>query len=132
MRYVVGTAGQSPRFIVDCTEEQAGHFTKDGEVCFDQNDIPPAPHVISEDGKSLVAAAIDPAVVLARKWDAIRVQRNGLLNYWSWTVTRPNSLSDACRAAWEAWFKTMDRLTVDFSDPDAVVWPEAPTMEYAG
>lgn len=64
------------------------------------------------------------------KGDAIRQERNGLLDLSLWAVMPGSPLSEQCQAEFVEYRKKLHRLTVDFPFPDAVEWPSQPTLEY--
>jgi len=72
------------------------------------------------------AATLDeawPAVRDARKWAAVRDERDRLLTASDWTQVADAPVDPA---AWAAYRQQLRDIPQTFDDPDAVVWPEAP------
>lgn len=128
--YVIGTPGNPPRMTMQGSATIALSQAKSGEVCFAQATLPAPPFAINADGTELVAVAANTDLVTAMKWDAIRIKRNALRNDSSWSIADDTPLSDACRADWLIYLKKLQSITDDFTDPDAVIWPEKPGIEY--
>lgn len=63
--------------------------------------------------------------------DAIRLERNRLLNLWEWTVRPGSPLSTDCQISFTNYFKKLHRITVDFANPSDVKWPSVPALQYA-
>ena len=62
--------------------------------------------------------------------DAVRLERNQLLEVWAWTVRPGSPLSEACQSEFVTFFEKLHRLTVDYKNPKAVKMPEPPVLTY--
>lgn len=129
--YAIGTPGQAPRFFLTAPEDEAPLNAGEGEVAITQSLFPPGPHIISPDGLSVIALDDDPAEAIERAWAAIRMERNARLDYSRWTIALDSPLSVENQIEWLAYLKALNRLTIDYSDPSAIVWPDAPAIVYA-
>ena len=67
-----------------------------------------------------------PSVRDARKWDAVRAERDRLLTASDWTRMDDTPLSDADRQAWADYRQTLRDIPQTQDDPDSIVWPETP------
>jgi hypothetical protein len=129
--YAIGTPGFPPRFFLTAPGDEILANLREGEVSVTQTIFPPAPHIISQDGLSVIAIEPDPAHALERAWNAIRMERNALLDFSRWTISPDSPLSVENQAEWLAYLKALNRLTVVFEAPGDVIWPDAPSMVYA-
>jgi hypothetical protein len=60
------------------------------------------------------------------RWSAIRSRRDALLAQCDWTQIPDAPLTDEQKTAWQAYRQALRDLPQDYSDPDAVAWPEPP------
>ncbi|WP_156884197.1 phage tail assembly chaperone [Sphingomonas sp. LK11] len=84
--------------------------------------------------KAAAKAKVEPLVVSV--WDSehgkfMKAQRNLALDGSLWTVMPGTPLTIECQAKWIAYRSTLNRMTVDCSNPSDWVWPEPPALEYA-
>lgn len=63
--------------------------------------------------------------------NAIRSERNALINQYLWTVMPGSPLTEACREDWTEWFRLMNRITVDWPNPSGVKYPPQPELAYS-
>lgn len=64
----------------------------------------------------------------AMKWDEVRIKRDRLIAATDWTQTQDCPLDDEKKAVFTAYRQTLRDIPQAYSDPDAVVWPEKPTV----
>ncbi|EMC2457133.1 phage tail assembly chaperone [Vibrio cholerae] len=62
------------------------------------------------------------------KWDQIRKYRDYLVSETDWTQMPDAPLDDAKKAEFTAYRQVLRDIPQTYSDPDAVVWPEKPTI----
>lgn len=75
--------------------------------------------------------ATRPKADLGRIWSEVKGQRNRLIADSAWATDPDSPLSDASRAEWAAYRAALHAVTKDIEDPRAVVFPEAPGIEFA-
>lgn len=65
-----------------------------------------------------------------KTWDEIRVQRNELLSQSDWTQTPDSPLNQSTRlterAKWREYRQALRDITTTYTDPNDVVFPDAP------
>ncbi len=61
-------------------------------------------------------------------WDDIRANRDRLIQETDWTQTLDCPLSDEKKAEFLAYRQALRDIPQTYSDPDAVIWPEKPTV----
>jgi len=62
------------------------------------------------------------------QWAAIRTQRDRLISLTDWTQTLDSPLSDDKKAEFVTYRQALRDIPQNGDDPDAVVWPEKPTV----
>ncbi|EAZ2875443.1 hypothetical protein B5W74_21990 [Salmonella enterica] len=62
------------------------------------------------------------------KWADIRKKRDSLMFETDWTQMPDAPLNDAKKAEFTAYRQALRDIPQTYSDPDAVVWPEKPTV----
>lgn len=75
-------------------------------------------------------------LIVVDAWDSergndVRARRDQLLNRCMWTVLPGSPLSTACKSAWAEYRAALNRVSIDFACPSAVIWPEPPSLEFA-
>lgn len=73
----------------------------------------------NDDGK-IIFPTIDD------KWNIIRSVRNDLLQQCDWTQLPDVSLTNEQKLAWSQYRQMLRNVTEDFTNPDDVIFPEAP------
>lgn len=61
-------------------------------------------------------------------WDQLRLKRDRLIASTDWTQMPDAPLDDAKKAEFTAYRQALRDIPQTYSDPDAVVWPEKPTI----
>lgn len=69
-------------------------------------------------------AARSPTAVLARKWAAVREERNRRLNASDWTQLA--DVIEATRLKWAIYRQALRDVPQQHTDPDNITWPKAP------
>ncbi|EBK6743111.1 hypothetical protein DQ691_24005 [Salmonella enterica] len=64
----------------------------------------------------------------ASRWDEIRVERDRLVSETDWTQVSDSQLTAEKKAEFTAYRQALRDIPQTYSDPDAVVWPEKPTV----
>ena len=67
-----------------------------------------------------------PAVESARKWAAVRAERDRRLAAWDWTALTDAPLNDLEKQIAADYRQALRDVPQDAADPDAVVWPVEP------
>lgn len=67
-------------------------------------------------------------VVSDAKWKVIREKRDPLMRETDWTQMPDAQLTDEKKAEFTVYRQTLRDIPQTYSDPDAVVWPEKPTI----
>ncbi len=67
-------------------------------------------------------------VVSNFNWNIIRTRRDLLISETDWTQVPDCPLSDEKKAEFAAYRQALRDIPQNFDDPDAVVWPEKPTL----
>jgi hypothetical protein len=62
------------------------------------------------------------------KWTDVRSKRDVLITETDWTQMPDAPLDDAKKAEFTAYRQALRDIPQTYSDPDAVVWPEKPTV----
>ena len=65
---------------------------------------------------------------LAARWDVIRYKRDQLIAETDYTQVADSPLSPEKKAEFTAYRQALRDIPQTYSDPDAVVWPEKPTI----
>ena len=73
----------------------------------------------ARDAEEAAVAAAEPA----RKWAAIRAERDALLAACDWMANSDVTMSDA----WTTYRQALRNLPASQSDPDDIVFPEEPS-----
>lgn len=63
-------------------------------------------------------------------WNAVKYDRNKLLDSSMWAVLPDSPLSDQSQIQFKQYRAALHRITVDFTDPSDVVWPQEPALVY--
>lgn len=71
---------------------------------------------------------MNEAKFLERKWEELKSTRTRLLNETDWTQVQDSTLSEENKAEFAAYRQALRDIPQIYSDPDAVVWPEKPTV----
>ncbi len=61
-------------------------------------------------------------------WNVIRQKRDLLISETDWTQVSDNQLAEEKKAEFIAYRQELRDIPQNFDDPDAVVWPEKPTL----
>lgn len=131
-RYAI-TRGPEILRVVDCPPALAEQQCGEGEIAVE------VAAGVDDQGWMLRRgrAVRRPAAVSPTGWNtaqgrALKRRRNSLVTEWLWSVDPLTSpLTEDCRAEAADYIARLHRLTVDFPDPAAVVWPLAPALRYA-
>ena len=70
--------------------------------------------------------AVWPAVRDARKWAAVRAERDRRLSECDWKQVADAPLTATEKQAWADYRQALRDVPQDFDSPDDVVWPETP------
>ena len=70
------------------------------------------------------------APIVEEQWNDIKAKRNQILNETLWTIQPDSPLTVECQADFATYRRTLHRLTIDFTDPDDVVWPTIPEQVF--
>ncbi|ENI8058107.1 phage tail assembly chaperone [Vibrio vulnificus] len=62
------------------------------------------------------------------KWDRIRLKRDRLMSATDWTQTLDCPLDELKQSEFKAYRQALRNIPQDVDNPDAVVWPEKPTI----
>ncbi|MCJ0814918.1 phage tail assembly chaperone [Vibrio vulnificus] len=62
------------------------------------------------------------------QWEQVRLKRDRLIASTDWTQMTDAPLDDAKKAEFTAYRQALRDIPQNSSDPDAVVWPEKPTV----
>jgi hypothetical protein len=73
---------------------------------------------------------VDGVVEDKLTWNDIRQRRDMLLDRSQWAVLDDSPLSAECQQAWSGYRSTLHRVTLDFAEPSAVIWPPKPELEF--
>lgn len=77
--------------------------------------------------KDFPSDVVDEAVKQA-KWVIVRAERDRLISQCDWTQMPDAPLDEAKKAEFTAYRQALRDIPQTYSDPDAVVWPEKPTV----
>lgn len=99
-------------FVCDACESEADRKLVEAAESIAREYLPPADSWEGVDG------------------DQVRRDRNLALERSRWTVDVDSPLTAASREAWLGYRRALNRLTLDYPRPSAVVWPEPPGVEY--
>ncbi|WP_341481261.1 tail fiber assembly protein [Vibrio vulnificus] len=77
---------------------------------------------------SLGDTVVSPSIELEMQWEQVRLKRDRLIASTDWTQMTDAPLDDAKKAEFTAYRQALRDIPQNSSDPDAVVWPEKPTV----
>lgn len=127
MLYAIGKPNETVRqFVSVATEREAALQCLPGETYVESTVA--APSTISN-GEVVVIQLTDDQIK-EEKWAIVKQQRNALLDQCRWTIAPDSPLTVECQENWLNYCKTLNRITVDFDDPDHIDWPTQPSLEY--
>ena len=128
MLYAIGKPNDVIRQYVDSqTEREAMIQCQSGEVYVKATVVAPGSII----GGKIVVTQMSQADIDEEFWIAIRQKRNGILDQYRWTIAEDSPLSESSKAEWLDYYKTLNRITIDYSDPRDVLWPTQPELTYA-
>ncbi|HIF6022973.1 TPA: tail fiber assembly protein [Vibrio parahaemolyticus] len=67
-------------------------------------------------------------VVTNAKWEHVRVKRDQLMRDTDWTQVPDSQLTEDKKTEFAAYRQALRDIPQTYSDPDAVIWPEKPTV----
>ena len=127
MWYAIGKTGEQVRqYVFEQSMESALLQCQEGEIAVQVASVPTGHAHVAEDGVKEVEAVL-PA---NHEWAPVIMLRNQKLDHHRWAWMPDSPLSEACKADWLAWAKTLHRVTVDFDSPEKVVWPAEPAISF--
>lgn len=80
-----------------------------------------------------LASLPPPEPVVLPPWEtedanSVRAERTRLQNKWRWAVMPDTALNQAAQDRVMLFLKSLNRLTIDYTTPQDVVWPEEPVL----
>ena len=63
-------------------------------------------------------------------WSSIQEARNFLLKQCDWTQLTDVVMSDENKEKWVSYRKQLRDITSNFTNPDQVIWPMPPDIDY--
>lgn len=124
MFYAIGLPGNAPRIIAfEADEAMVDSWRQAGEVALRVD--APGDYIIAVNGLSVGPRTISEA----EAWDAVRARRTSLLVACDWTQFP--DVPAQTRQAWTAYRQALRDITTA-PNPEAVIWPPAPTTEPSG
>ena len=63
-------------------------------------------------------------------WSSIQEARNFLLKQCDWTQLTDVVMSDENKEKWVSYRKQLRDITSNFTNPDQVIWPIPPDIDY--
>ena len=63
-------------------------------------------------------------------WSSIQEARNFLLKQCDWTQLADVVMSDENKEKWVSYRKQLRDITSNFTNPDQVIWPIPPDIDY--
>jgi len=79
-----------------------------------------------ENAEEKYSPTLDDIKVMA--WASVRVMRDRKVSETDWTQMPDAPLDEAKKAEFTAYRQALRDIPQTYSDPDAVVWPEKPTV----
>lgn len=67
-------------------------------------------------------------IVLESKWATVRAIRDANLKATDWVVIQSQETGEPIPDAWKTYRQALRDIPQNQTDPDAVVWPEKPTV----
>jgi hypothetical protein len=128
MLYAIGKPNEPIRqYVTTMTVEEAAQQCNAGEVYVAAKVVAPASII---NGK-IVVTQMTKEEIDAEFWYIVKDTRNGLLDQYRWTIAIDSPLTAECQAEWLDYYRILNRITVDYDDPQNVLWPALPALTYA-
>lgn len=70
----------------------------------------------------------DGELTISLEWNEVRIARDALIEATDWTQVTDCPLSDEKKTEFLAYRQALRDIPQNYSDPDAVVWPEKPIV----